>query len=135
MALALQAGFVYFALIFSAGLILGMLRIFVLLPRMAPSIAVLIELPVILVICWFAAKWAVRKFAVPAIVEDRLVMGASAFVFLMLAESILATVSFDRALAGYLASFATPEGAIGLAGQMFFAMFPYLLLKRDLVDR
>jgi hypothetical protein len=112
-----------------------MLRIFVLLPRMAPYIAVLIELPVILAICWFAAKWTVKRFTVPAVIADRLVMGVSAFVLLMLAETILATASFDRTLAGYLGSFATPEGAIGLAGQMFFAMFPYLLLKRDLLDR
>lgn len=133
MALALRAGFVYFALIISAGLILGMLRVFVLLPRMAPSITVLIELPVILVICWFAAKWVVENFAVPAVFADRLVMGASAFVFLMLAELSLAMVSFYRTLTGYLTSFATPQGAVGLAGQMFFAMFPNLLFRRSAV--
>ena len=135
MALALRAGFIYFALIFSAGFTLGIFRIFVLLPRLAPSLAVLIELPLILAICWFAAKWTVKKFAVPAVVANRLVMGLSAFVFLMLAETILATAGFGRTFAGLLSSFATPEGALGLAGQMFFALFPYLLLKRDLLAR
>lgn len=133
MALALRAGFVYFALIISAGLILGMLRVFVLLPRMAPSITVLIELPVILVICWFAAKWVVENFAVPAVFADRLVMGASAFVFLMLAELSLAMVSFYRTLTGYLARLTTPEDTIGLAGQIFFAIFPYLPLRRSAI--
>lgn len=134
MALALRAGFVYFALVFTAGFVLGTARIFVLLPRFAPSLAVLIELPVILAICWFAAKWTVGKYTVPAVVADRLAMGVSAFVFLMLAETILATAGFGRTFAGFLSSFATPEGAVGLAGQMFFALFPYILLRRSAVD-
>ena len=134
MALALRAGFVYFALIFAAGFILGTLRIFVILPRFGPSLAVLIGLPVILAICWFGAKWIVEKFAVPAVVADRLAMGVIAFVFLILAETILATAGFGRTLTGFLRSFATPEGAIGFAGQMFFALFPYLLLRRSAVD-
>jgi hypothetical protein len=134
MALALRAGFVYFTLVFSAAFIFGALRILVILPRLAPSLAVLIELPVILAICWFAAKWTVRKFAVPAAVADRLVMGFAAFAFLIIAESVLAIAGFGQTLAGYLASFATPQGAIGLAGQMCFALFPYLLYRRNAVD-
>ncbi len=113
---------------------MGAVRIFVILPRFAPSLAVLIELPVILAVCWFAAKWTVEKFAVPAIAAHRLVMGAIAFVLLMLAEAILATAGFGWTIAGFLGSIATPEGAIGLAGQMFFALFPYLLLRRSAVD-
>jgi len=134
MALALRAGFVYFALVFAAGFVLGAIRIFFIVPRFAPSLAVLIELPVILAICWFAAKWTVEQFAVPAIAADRLAMGAIAFAFLMLAETILATVGFGRTFAGFLKILATPEGTIGLAGQMFFALFPYLLSRRSAID-
>ena len=134
MALALRAGFVYFGLVFAAGVFLGTLRVFVILPRLGPTLAVLIELPVILAICWFAAKWTVENFTVPAAVADRIVMGAIAFICLMIAETILATAGFGRTFAGHLRSFATPEGSIGLASQMFFALFPYLLLRRSAVD-
>jgi hypothetical protein len=134
MALALRAGFVYFTLVFAAGFILGILRIFVILPRLGPTLAVLIELPVILAICWFGAKWTVEKFAVPAVMADRLVMGIAAFAFLMIAETVLATAGFGLTLVGYLRLLATPEGTIGLVGQMFFALFPYLLLRRSAVD-
>jgi len=134
MASALRAGSVYFALVFAAGFVLGAIRNFVILPRLEPHLAVLIELPVILVICWFAAKWTVEKFSVPAIAADRLAMGVVAFVLLMLADTILATAGFGRTLAGHLRSFAAPEGAIGLAGQMLFALFPYLLMRRSAVD-
>ncbi len=134
MAAALRAGFVYFALIFAAGFILGTLRVFVVLPRVSPTLAVLFELPVILAICWFAAKWIVEKFAVPAIAADRLVMGVTAFVFLILAEAILAIAGVGQMLVGDLTILATPQGVIGLAGQMFFALFPYLLLRKSAVD-
>ena len=134
MAAALRAGFVYFALIFAAGFILGTLRVFVVLQYLGPSLAVLIELPVILAICWFAAKWIIEKFAVPAVAADRLVMGVLAFVFLILAETILATAGVGQMLVGDLTILATPQGVIGLVGQMFFALFPYLLLRKSAVD-
>ena len=134
MAAALRAGLVYFALIFAAGFLLGTLRVFVVLPHLGPTIAVLIELPVILAICWFAAKWIIEKLAVPAVTADRLVMGVLAFVCLILAETILATAGVGQMLVGDLTILATPQGVIGLAGQMFFALFPYLLLRKSAVD-
>ena len=134
MAAALRAGLVYFALIFAAGFLLGTLRVFVVLPHLGPTIAVLIELPVILAICWFAAKWIIEKLAVPAVAADRLLMGAIAFVLLMLAETVLAAAGVGQMLVGDLTILATPQGVIGLAGQMFFALFPYLLLRKSTVD-
>jgi len=134
MALALRAGFVYFALVFTAGFVLGTIRIFITLPHLGPTLAVLVEIPVILAICWFAAKWIVGKLAVPAVIADRLVMGFAAFAFLMFAEFVLAIAGFGLTLVGSLRVLATPQGAIGLASQMFFALFPYLLLRRSGVD-
>ena len=130
----LLAGFIYFALAYTAGFVLGVLRVFVILPHLAPSLAVLIELPVILTICWFAAKWTVIKFAVPAVAADRLVMGVVAFALLILFEAILATAGQGRSLAEFLRLLASPQGAVGLAGQMFLALFPYLLLRKSAVD-
>ena len=133
MAAALRAGFVYFTLIFAAGFILGTLRVSFILPRFGATVAVLIELPVILAICWFSAKWIVEKLAVPAVAADRLVMGVLAFVCLISAETIFATLGVEQMLIGNLRTLTTPQGVIGVVSQMFFALFPYLLLRRSTV--
>ena len=68
------------------------------------------------------------------VAADRFVMGIAAFAFLMIAEFVLATAGFGWTPADYLRVLTTLEGVIGIVGQMFFALFPYLLLQRSAVD-
>jgi subtilisin len=49
---AFKAGAAYFAVVFMAGFMLGVLRVVVLVPRFGETAAVLAELPVILLISW-----------------------------------------------------------------------------------
>jgi len=57
--------------------------------------------------------------------RGRLAMGGLAFAMLMAAESGLAPAS-GQSLAGFVAAMATPAGALGLAGQIGFAIVPAL---------
>ena len=52
-------------------------------------------------------------------------MGGVAFVFLILAEALL-SFAVGRGPVAYFASFGTPEGSLGLAGQVVFALFPWI---------
>ncbi|MFZ2099358.1 MAG: hypothetical protein WAU86_02200 [Oricola sp.] len=124
------AGIIYFALVFAAGFVLGSIRTLLLMPVLGPTVSVLIELPFMLTIAWFVCRWIVRRFTVSAAVEDRIIMGATAFVLLMVAEYLLAF-----ALAGispdiYFAGYASVPGVIGLAGQVAFAVFPVLQARQ-----
>ena len=125
----LAAAAVYFAIVFSLAFALGTVRTLLVAPRTGDLIAVLLETPIILLVSWFAARWCVRRFEVPAHAPDRLAMGLVAFALLMSVETALGLVLFARPLAQQLAAFATPAGAIGLLAQVAFGLMPCLATR------
>ena len=66
MANVLKAGVLYFLGVFALGFILGAIRIFFLVPYSGPVVAVLVELPFILLVSWFFCRFLTRRFTVPA---------------------------------------------------------------------
>lgn len=125
---AIKAGAAYFALVFLVGFVLGAVRLLLLIPRVGVLWAVLLELPVILTASWLVCGWVLRRFAVPAQAGHRIAMGAVAFVLLIAAEVLLST-ALGQSPSAYLAKFGTPEGALGLAGQVVFGLFPWIRLR------
>lgn len=127
---AWQAGSAYFLLIFGLGFVLGTLRVLVVAPRLGPLAAVLVELPVILTAAWLVCARVAAWFQVPRRWQARLVMGGTAFVLLMLAELGLSVALLGDSLAGYIAAYRSLDGAVGLAGQVAFAVFPLMQARR-----
>ena len=126
MRVAIAAGFAYFATVFLAGFALGTLRTLFLAPQLGELAAVLVELPVIIFVSWIACGWAIRRFQVAANFSPRLIMGAVAFLCLIVADIALGIAAFDRTFAEVAADWATPSGAAGLAGQVLFGILPAL---------
>jgi hypothetical protein len=120
---AALAGCLYFALVFAAGVALGVPRALVLAPRTGPLAAVLLELPLILAVAWLVCGRLLARLAVPGDPAARALMGGLAFALLIGAELLLALASGGTA-AGFLAGLATPAGLLGLAGQAAFALLP-----------
>jgi small-conductance mechanosensitive channel len=120
------AGFAYAIFTFAVGSALGTVRVLLVVPRMGPTVAVLLEVPVILAASWWISRLCVARFKVSRVVAARLVMGLVAFLVLMLAEVTLSALLFGRSVTGYLASLTTLAGAIGLAAQLAFAGFPLI---------
>ena len=120
----LRPAAVYFGIVFAAGFALGTLRTLVLAPRFGALWAVLLELPVMLVISWWACGRVVTRFEVPPRFGSRAAMGAIAFAFLMLAELALSVSLFGRSTSEYAADLMTPHGLVGLGGQVAFALIP-----------
>jgi small-conductance mechanosensitive channel len=120
------AGFAYAILTFTVGFALGTVRVLLVVPRMGPTVAVLLEVPVILASSWWISRLCVARFKVSRAVAVRLVMGVVAFLVLMLAEVTLSALLVGRPVTGYLASLTTLAGAIGLAAQLAFASFPLI---------
>lgn len=125
----LTAGTLYFALAFAAGFVLGTIRVLAVVPAVGETLAVLIELPIMLTISWIACSFVIRRLNVPATVNDRIAMGVAAFVLLMIAEVGVAWLLGRRSVSDYLAHYTELAGALGLAGQIVFATFPLLRLK------
>ena len=120
------AGVAYAIVVFGVGFVLGTIRTFLVAPRTGLTLAVLIELPVILATSWWISRLCVAHIEVSRAVAARVVMGAVAFLVLMVSEVTLSKAIFGRPVVEYLAGLTTFAGAIGLAGQVAFAGIPLI---------
>ena len=127
---ALRAALLYFAVVFAAGFFLGTIRSLLLVPRLGEARAILVEAPLMLAVSLVAARFVVRRLAVPARLADRLQMGLIAFVLLMLAEILLGMMLFATTPAATLAAMVSPVRLPGFMVQLLFAALPALLLVR-----
>jgi len=128
---AAAAGAAYFLILFSAGFMLGTLRVLVIAPRLGDVPAVLLELPLMLAASWLVCRSLIRRMAVAADLVSRLLMGLTGFVLLMLAEVALGLLGFGRSLGMQLEALSQPAGLLGLAGQIAFGAIPLLQARKD----
>jgi ABC-type uncharacterized transport system permease subunit len=126
---AILGGAAYFLVMFALGFVLGTVRVLLLAPRLGEWSATFVELPVMLAISWVVCRWLVGRLGVPERATPRLVMGAVAFVLLMIAEVVLGTSLFDRSLSQQVQAMTGGPGLAGLLGQMVFAAFPLAQMR------
>lgn len=122
---ATKAGALYAIVVFSIGFILGTTRVLLLAPSLGETTVVILEVPIMLAASWFVCRWCLARLNIGRAVPTRSLMGLAAFLVLMLAEVGLGAV-FGRSLGDQLAGYVSPSGAIGLAAQVIFAMFPVI---------
>ena len=125
-----RAGFVYFALTFGAGFVLGPIRMFLLVPRVGVRAAELIETPVMVLVTWLAARWVTRRFAVPAETGPRLGMGLLALGLMLVAEFSLVLRLRGLTVAEYFATRDPVSGAAYYAALVVFALMPLLVERK-----
>lgn len=125
----LLAGTAYVAAVFVAGFVLGVLRTLVMVPLLGEMAAVLVELPVILAVAWLVCTRILRRW--PLSPAAAVGMGAIAFLLLMGAEAGLSTLLAGRSLAQHLALYAQLPHQVGLAGQLAFAVIPWIQARRS----
>ena len=117
------AGAAYFGIVFIAAFALGVLRVSFVVPAMGPLWATLLELPLTLAISWVVCAWLMRFLKAPSL-PRAIAMGGAAFALLMGAEAAGAILIFNRTFAEHIGSYRTAAGALGLAGQIGFGLFP-----------
>lgn len=123
------AGARYFAVVFVIAFALGTIRTIWIAPAIGATAAVLVEVPIILLVSFFVA----RHFIGGALIGSRgkaLGAGAVAFAMLMVAEAGLAGLVFGQPFDVWLADLWRVPGIIGLAGQILFALMPFLVFWR-----
>jgi hypothetical protein len=118
-----KAAVAYVAPVFALAFLIGALRVTVIAPVTGPLLAVALELPVVLALSWVVAGRVLGRW--PLGPRPRLAMAALAFALLMLVEALTA-LAFGQRPADFLAGFATPPGALGLAGQVAFGLVPLI---------
>jgi len=113
----------YFAIAFGAGFALGIVRTLWAVPHFGTRMAELMEMPVMLLVIIFAARWVVRRFALPFTVSSRLAMGCIALGLLLVAESTLVLWLQGQTIGENLAGRDPVSGtAYGLMLLLFAAM-------------
>ena len=124
----LQAGALYFALVFGAGFVLGSIRVPFLVPRLGERIAELLEAPVMLAVIFFASRHVVRRYALAA--SASIAVGLLALLLLVAAELVLAVTISGRSVSGYISSRDPVSGSVYLASVLVYAALPWLHARR-----
>lgn len=132
--IALAAG-IYVALAFAAGFAFGVLREMVLRPLTGEIVALSIEAPVMLAVCFVAARWTVRHVLPASGIGECLVMGLAAFALLIGLEIAGSLLLRGLSFEGWLAQLATARGMISLALFAAFAAMPALATKLNVAPR
>ena len=128
-----RVAFAYFALVFGAGFILGSIRIPFLVPRLGERVAELIEMPFMFVVIVLAARFIVKRFALPTAIPVRLSVGSIALALLLIAEVLLNVALQSQTLGAYIASRDPVSGSVYLAMLVLFALMPLVLARVHLV--
>jgi len=123
---AYRAGIAYTMAVFVFAFVVGAIRVTVVVPRLGPLLAVIIEAPIVLAVSWLASLWCTRHFDVSRDASARTLMGAVAFTFLMLLELGFAVFVFGEPVGHYFAKYTSAPGTIGLAMQGCFAILPWV---------
>jgi hypothetical protein len=124
-----RAALSYVALVFGAGFLLGMIRVPLLVPRLGVRTAELLEMPVMLVVSVLAARFVVRRFALPPSAGVRLPVGVMALALLVAAELLMALALQDQSLVAYIGSRDPVSGGVYLAMLVLFAAMPVILSR------
>ena len=116
-----KAAFAYTLSVFVFAFVIGALRVTFVAPRTGPLIAVATEVPLVLALSWIVAgrvlaRWRLVQAQVAA-------MALLSFAILMVLE-LLTALAFGQTSAQFLSAMTTPAGALGLAGQIGFALIP-----------
>jgi hypothetical protein len=126
----LKAGLLYFALVFSAGFVLGTIRTLWVVPRVGTRTAELIEEPIMLGISIAAARWTVLRLRLPPTPSRRLAMGCIALVLLLSAEFTLVLSLRGLTIREYLATRDPVAATVYYLMLLVFAILPLLVARK-----
>ncbi len=122
-------GALYFAMVFGAGFALGPIRVLWLVPRFGARWPELMEMPVMLLVIVFAARWIATRFAPPS-ATARLGIGVIALALTLTAEFTLVLGLRGLTPGEYLAARDPVSGAVYYAMLGVFAAMPLLVARR-----
>jgi hypothetical protein len=128
MIIDLLAGALYFSLVFGAGFVLGTIRVLAIVPFIGTRTAELIEVPIMVLISFLAARWIIRRLAMPPVLYARLVMGLSALALLIAAELGFVLWLRGMSLAEYFATRDPLTGTVYYFTLLVFGAMPLILM-------
>jgi ABC-type uncharacterized transport system permease subunit len=126
----LEAGVLYFALVFGAGFVLGTVRTLWVAPRLGSRTAEVIEMPIMLFLAIVSAKWIIDVLAVPSALSTRVVMGCIALVLMLVGEFTLVLWVRGMSIREYFQTRDPVSGAAYYVMLGVFAILPILVARK-----
>jgi hypothetical protein len=126
----LKAGALYFALTFGAGFLLGAIRVMWVVPRFGTRMAELMEMPLMLGVTVFTARWVIRHLAVPPALSSRLGMGCIGLALMLTAEFVLVLRLRGISFSEYFAARDPVSGTAYYMVLALFAVMPILAARK-----
>jgi hypothetical protein len=123
----LEAGVLYFVLVFAAGFVLGTIRTLWVLPHVGARTAELMESPIMLVVTIVAARWIVLRLRLPHTISARLGMGCLGLFLLLVAEFGFVLRLRGLTIREYFASRDPVAGTVYYVMLAVFAAMPLLV--------
>ncbi|MBI3934825.1 MAG: hypothetical protein HY316_09030 [Acidobacteria bacterium] len=126
-----KASVLYFALVFAAGFAFGTIRVLLVVSRLGERTAELMEAPAMIAISYFAARWVVRRFALPPAPVKRLAVGLIALALMLAFEFGFVLPLRGLTIAEYFATRDPVSGTVYCISLALFALFPLLVRRPD----
>lgn len=120
---AVSAAVIYFLIVFAAAFAFGAVRTLWLEPVIGETWAVACEVPLLIVVMVFAARFVVRRAPAPWSALALLGVGTLGLVLQQVAEFVLVLASGET-VASHIAYLQTPAGLIYLAALAAFLFMP-----------
>jgi hypothetical protein len=122
-----KAAVSYFGLVFTAGFVLGIVRVLWVIPAFGARTAELLEMPLMIGVMIIAARWTVRRFELPGGFKSRLGVGLAALGLMLLAEIGVVIAGSEASISEYIARKDPVSGTAYLLALGLFSILPSLL--------
>lgn len=123
------ASLTYFGIVFAAGFLLGTVRVIFLVPELGERTAELIEMPIMIVVIYLAARFVIGRFAIIEI-PRLLAVGCLALLALLAIEFSLVLQVRGLTIEQYLAGRDPVAGTAYLVSLLLYATMPALIVLR-----
>lgn len=127
----LKAPFLYFLLVYLAGFALGIGREFLVTPAVGLTNALLIEMPIMAVVCYFAARFVLDRTPEAKTSGDHLFVGCAAFILLLIAEEAMARILRGISVFTLWADFELLAAIANIAGLGLFMVMPLIVGRKQ----
>jgi hypothetical protein len=125
----IEAGLVYFALVFGLGFLLGSIRVPFIVPRIGQRYAELIEMPFMLLGIVLAAQFIFSYFTMPNTMLTYICVGLIALILVIMAELLLVIVLQRSTIKQYLKNRDPISGTAYIALLIIFAVMPLIIMQ------
>ncbi|UTW04918.1 hypothetical protein KDX31_07945 [Amphritea atlantica] len=119
----------YFVIVFTVGFVLGTIRVLLLVPYFGEHTAELLEMPLMLLACFFSARFVASIAGNRVVAWQMLAVGVLALLYLLVVELSIVIWLRDLSVSEYVESKYSLAGLAYVVLLILYALFPYSVYR------